>query len=177
MSESSFLANKKRCIAEVESSLSLLLEAHGFGAEPIRFETEQRDFTEWIRDRRWKQDVIRLHSRPLGEILGLGVEVRMPDIPDKLAMFDGRAANHVLGRRGYYVPYGTGPVARWRTRALIRRISRDCLAVLEWFESSASPTAALARLRTGETNGCGSEGRAYSNTERYLEALLDAPKG
>lgn len=171
MTAAGTLPNKPALMNEIESALSALLENEGFDSKATKRKTEQRDFVEWTRDLGWKQDIVKIGRRPRGLKIGLGLEVRMPTEPETLDLFDGRRANDVLGRRGYLIPSGTGRLARWRTRALVGRIRKDCGDALTWFEQSSSPRVALERLRTGETNGCGSGGKVFSRVERHLESL------
>lgn len=177
MSASRVVANRQRFLTELEASFSSLLASCGFGPEPRWQKTAQRDFLTWVRESEWKQDAVKIDHRPGGEAIGLGVEVHLPLSADETVFFDGLGVDHLLGRRGYRIPTGAGTFARWRARALVNRMAKDCLAALSWFDQSASPAAALARLRTGETNGCGSGGRAYTRVERYLEGLTDGPVG
>lgn len=166
---------RQEILLSLEASLSALLAGHGFAAEPMRFQTTKHRFVGWPRNHGWKRDEIRVSHRPGGESIGLGIEVHLP-VGDggEHKIFDGLTVPTLLDRRAYWLPTGSGAFARLRARRLVRRIARDCRDALTWFELTATPAAALARLKTGETNGCGAEGLMYARAEAHLEALAEA---
>ena len=169
------MSNKKLCLEEIESRLSPVLEQHGFDPKPSVLKANDVHFTDWIRDLGWRRDSIRVCNLLRSENISLGIEVGLAIEPDGPINLDGRVVQHLVNRTGYYrapAGKGGGRWTRWRIQSVAKRVVRDCDKALSWFDQFATPTLALERLRTGETNGCGSGGKRYSEAERYLESLV-----
>lgn len=161
-------------MSELEDTLS----SKGFDRKPLQDELlEVRKFY-WIRPVGWKNEAVTMWiKRQSPDALNLSLGVFLPleeseqvgTNPPMGSMLDGKAIQGVLGSSKFYLlPNLFGVLLPSRAPILARRIGRDVLRALPWFEGYETPKDCLLKLRAGETN-CGfSRGPAVQALEAYL---------
>lgn len=144
--------------------LSRVLPRFGFASEFVR-RSDAAFRRHWIRDQSWRQDVVEIVYRRGGELsLILNLQVQFPDIVDSDGdpmWFDGR---------GLTTPRVPRLFAALRAPGYARRVVRQVVDRLDWFEQFATPVQCLARVKAEDFNGPRA-GRRLQQMVSYLEHL------
>jgi len=126
----------------------------------------------WCRECAWKIDSVELfhdRARPNRFFVSYVLYLKGTDIPRRV--FDGMALEGF--RRGttvFLLPKGVGKLLMTPAR-FAADVAKKAAAQLCWFDELDTPEKCLRRLRTGETNGAGTGGKAFDIIETTLKAL------
>ena len=162
----------------VVTALGSKLASRGFESQPLRQDLEKGDKLYWVRPYSWKIDMVTLWLDKRAPVaLDPSLEIYLPleeseesdSDPSIRNHFHGQGIGGVLGRsKSYYFPNFFGTLLPRRALAYARRIVRDVLCALPWFEKYASPQECLRKLRAGETKFGFNRGRLVQTIEEHL---------
>ena len=129
----------------------------------------------WERDNPWKVDsVVLAHLPKAYGRLFVSFNVYLKEEGRSLRIFDGMTIDGTGNQNYFVIPAGFRKIL-WTPERFASYTARKTRAQLSWFDAFTSPEDCLRRLRTGETNGAGSGGKAYSKFESILRSLRESP--
>lgn len=174
-------------LESVKTELRSRLSSSGFDRTPIAESVDRFRILYWVRRKRWKTDAVKVyHSTSLPDSLSVGLEVYLPLQDSDVTIgttsigivLDGVDIGAVI-RRGkpYYFPRLFDRFLVIRANSYARRVARDVMKAIRWFERYSDPQECLERLEAGETNWGENRGSAYQGLKQHLEEARDSIHG
>ena len=158
----------------VVATLGSELAAAGFVSAKNRKSDGKHRWDRWVRDAGWKHDVVEVSSvTRVGWSLIPHVSVELPHAAGGLGLLDGSTVGAVVGRPSTYrYPLFYTFFAARRGPRFGRRVARDVVTALRFFDDYPTPAQALERLQADETVWCDARGQRYLVLRAALEAAI-----